>query len=1357
MNLIPSQLTGEFLCVLRATQVSYTPLYAGETFTEHFVVEVVHGAPTEVSCSGSSCGPRAALSTDMLEFTSPCGGQASRTFTILNECGIELHYQIVECDSAVFKPTQCHGVIAAHSRQNVTIKFCPSLPIRYHNKLTVLVDYHCPLTLDLLGTSNDSKYEFLGRYPSDPRPVLAQHVMNLAGFQEKGWAIYPPADIQAKAEAELANGVGQRPPSSSVVAQPLVTLSTRNIDFGACPAGSRKLVDSIKPQTMSLSNTTLGDLDVSWISPGSSFSIEPTRFTLPKGETKLFMVNFRPVHANQFYHAHFDCYIEYTGNVDTMPDEYIMPPIHETLEVHAHSYPVAPPTKLVWSDSRLLCPPSHQAMPSYVSVVVSNEGESSALLNFSASPSSNTQIECLPGTCVVAPRSKQLVNVMVTSTALGTSDHTVVCEINGTAKHVLTVVSAVHTSTLALGNQAQLFFPPTCAGLRQTSSFEIHNPTGAPTWFNWELSEEMAKCLSVYPVAGELQPNDKITCNWSFESPEPGAFSWRVPCSYGSLGTTGSASSDNLSGDSVGLSHIVVIAECCPGELQVVQRSIDLGEVVFNGEPRQFSVSMYNPTSVDVQYLLETDDDNVVLTLDHIDSMLPSMCRREVQISAQPKREGQFTANVYYSVGSEENYRELFNVTLDSVSPCLEVTNACCTSLSKGEIWRRFDLVALNELLRGTVIEDLSQTAGLDSVTLDFGAAVEGSVPREVCIELTNTGGCPASWSLLFPEDLTYRPERWAEKDEPSEAELHQTQMVKDKIFEATPSTGSLAQGASTTIKLRYKHSRPAKDQLAVFFQIGSRPKVALNLQARTIAPCGSHLDDLTGTFPLEPVPIGTTLPPVQHITLRNSGDAAITVTVDATDFAASKADNFNFDVFKCEAAEYEVSPDCDLVIPVRFHPIEVKEYTATLTLHFADGTPDRSLSVVGQGFDPRARAVPPSIADAQLAVPARPYDGGVQHAATLTAERLHFGTVATNSRSQRMLFVCNTHPEGHWLSVKFDAGLYSDVVQFEPREAVLTTGESRAVRVHFKPSGVPRIVSMDACCAVTDLNVVAAHTEATDEAKAALEESLTYFTFTDAGRTGRGRAGGYGPVEPAMGHATTRGVVTDLASFPDQVLEAGFRPAFETAMDSTAREIPTSAKRVAVSDLELRTTKYHALPPIQMMTKRRAEDPAPLAPPMLLFCGISGTVVLSDEADASEQFIDGSGVEMGAGVGTLKSESKDEDSVVTELLSVMFDEIIHAEDMGTALADTSAPPIYFRQLRAPGPPAGSDSVTDGVGTEPAVAAANGSLASLAQPKAMATVEELLENTFANILAEASCGEFDVTARTRKRVGSGIV
>ena len=70
---------------------------------------------------------------------------------------------------------------------------------------------------------------------------------------------------------------------------------------------------------------------------------------------------------------------------------------------------------------------------------------------------------------------------------------------------------------------------PTCVGSVTTRTVEMHNPTGVPMYYSWNIPDSCSKILLVEPKRGVLRGNERHTLYWHFAPKKSGTYSIKVP------------------------------------------------------------------------------------------------------------------------------------------------------------------------------------------------------------------------------------------------------------------------------------------------------------------------------------------------------------------------------------------------------------------------------------------------------------------------------------------------------------------------------------------------------------------------------------------------------------------------------------------------------------------------------------------------------------------------------------------------------------------------------------------------------------------------------------------------------------
>lgn len=232
-------------------------------------------------------------------------------------------------------------------------------------------------------------------------------------------------------------------------------------------------------------------------------------------------------------------------------------------------------------------------------------------------------------------------------------------------------------------------------------------------------------------------------------------------------------------------------------------------------------------------------------------------------------------------------------------------------------------------------------------------------------------------------------------------------------------------------------------------------------------------------------------------------------------------------------------------------------------------------------------------------------------------------------------------------------------------------------------------------------------------------------------------------------------------------------RAGVERPSSATRLQKLSGERSIPVSDTDLRTTKYQALPPIRVEHEKRAATPPPFEPPTVLFIGITAVVyaekpptdaveIIEEDEDelleasdtTPKDFVDRRMFEPSApsaDSGPIPwSESNGEADAVVDILSSIMQQVVEDDDFTTSIQNVAQgeEPVYYRQFAYTLPEDGSASESESKDSSPAAAAA--AEADLrADPAFLALAEECLEMIFASMISGADSGEVDLTARSR--------
>ena len=1512
-------------------RIVYAPKSTAENCTEFIDIRVFKGNSLAIACHGTSLGPDVSLNNSTINFLDAvCGQNVHKVIKLVNKAAMATQYQVLADKNGAFGFSSLSGKLGPNETKQITVTFEPDAPIHYSREVDILVHHHAPLRLNVhgnaIGLLRDHHIERV-----EPTPILQRHIVAYNVKEERGLAQYPPSSLRemassgtikvdgqghlawatssvsgaqdlrfckpeeaksaesgepgtskgsrSKRDHSVSKGKGSQ---SSLGAASLaveaeteedsrdfMSLSSSFIDFGCCPAGSRKKVATIPSQTVTFTNPTEGELLLSWMTGTEPFAVHPVEAAVAPGATQVFNLTFEPVYVDHFYTRELECFVSYTEDRHPRPTEdvFFTRPWHLLTTASGHTFPPTDPSppKLVWDSERILFPAAKAGKKACVTVIVENVGETTTKLDFGSASGAGVRggmWSCTPRAVLISPHARQLLSFELIANQAGRFETEAKCILNGMSEQVqtLTLVGSAFEPRITLSDEGSVYFPPTQVGTSIAINQTVQNASLVPVKYVWRIPQSHEGVFSIEPAGGVLGPNQRAVHTWLFSPTEAKMYPCRIPViilDEGERPTT--AGGMNVAQDSA-----VMVAEGTVGLLTSTPDTV-LVQDSLAGKPVDRVVTLFNPGTTSVRYMLFHDGGDCI-ALSHTYGVLAPGSERNLRVkvsSPGPETAGDFTSTIFYQFDTTEDFdappTPLCTIDATFVRPHIAVTDARATGLSKGRLWTMLGLTELNAALADTA-SGLTTDGEADEPLFDlyFDTAVLGEDDSVVDLQFTNTGVSKASWSIVFPDQLVYAPERWAAKTTLTSREAQEKEILASKIFQVYPRKGELEAGETVVVQMKYKHLHVDDDRLTVFLRVGGRPEVWLDLHGKTLPTGDGYLQLQSSHTQLEPVPIGLALPSVQYYNLHNDGDETLSFKLDRSALVRLQEDNYGFPVIQCDVARGVIPARGSFTLPIKFWPVEPKEHSATLQIECDDNAPV-PLTIHGCGYDDRSGAdLPPRFVDGRNAIPSEQAVVKRGQQGCLSHERLYFGDVPMFSVNRRVVFLRNDSVDRHAMSYRFRClPQYENVVQIEPASGQLAGGDSVAVRITLSACDGPSVYDFDIMCDVVNEQALSNYEQAVADSDRAREDAATHFTLTDAGRTGRGRAGGHSIVTTEQGMRSVRGAHVSLGDFPDALLATGHQPSYTTnlstalapgapdpghvrattstnraqtlrqqvltqtgrvaggpfeqnqtmsgdmkvfeesfSQDKTATwgplvsgetrvgvERPSSATRlqklsgersIPVSDTDLRTTKYQALPPIRVEHKKRVTTPPPFEPPTVLFIGItahvyagaiaedeSTTIYLDDELELAavsstqNDFVDRRMFEPsspGADSAPIAwSESNGEADAVVDIISAIMQQVVEDDDFSESIQNVvqGEEPVYYRQFAEKLPEDVGDAEEEPTLTEDNGSGATASVDLRADPAFLSLAEECFDSIFASMIASADNGDIDLTARSR--------
>ncbi|CAH3197012.1 unnamed protein product, partial [Porites evermanni] len=686
----------------------------------------------------------------------------------------------------------------------------------------------------------------------------------------------------------------------------------------------------------------------------------------------------------------------------------------------------------------------------------------------------------------------------------------------------------------------------------------------------------------------------------------------------------------------------------------------------------------------------QTARDILALEISSQSGVIPARTSQKITATAYPSRRIAYQFKLSYELLSMFDdgkpfitcsKRQLTELQCQGVYPTLSVTDARCLGSGKGyskvHIWSLFSLESLNECLESDPSPSELLYAAVTRhstrrrvpvntraiMDFNFGAAPLGVDPCVVHLNLKNTGSVPSEWAFLFPSDLQLELEYWAETGEYDEDELHEMQVMDNKLFSIEPRGGKLLPGESHTVTLTYSHTVIGTNRLPVLFKVMRGREILVNFVGVTVDPESYYVHFPTTRHLFEPVPVGGTSPPVQVYELYNGGSRAVNYELDMEPLAQVQAQNYGCRIFECLNPSGEIPPGCFALIYWQFAPLEARTYMVDIPVRIVGGE-TVLVTFTGVGYDQRIMGDTLPVRDMGCTkVPDKQVVQVPKQLSYLSVECISFGDVPLYAVSHRIFFLTNSSKD-HIISFRWllEGSALEQVVMIEPDQGFLKPQQTVLLKISFFSCGPPSHYDMDIVCEIVDETEMAEYNHKLICWTNMKEEKQYTFTITE----------------------------NDLK-----------RPSSGPQLKS----IKQPNRSISYSEGDLR--KYQALPPIgsprettrkKRGTATRQETPPPPVPPetFLLHLGVTARTHSIGEfnrkfSSSVDNFvIDQRYVLAQGSVGNQEREelsalvtcSRPEMGIIQNVLSIILRGLLDDDNFHQRMAEISQEPVpYFRQL----------------------------------------------------------------------------
>ncbi|XP_074643169.1 cilia- and flagella-associated protein 65-like [Tubulanus polymorphus] len=1109
--------------------LTYTPHMVNLTSIDYFhVIAIGNLSKTVIKCVGSSVGPKVRLSSSVINYIQVDSGTSkTKTFEIINDSDVEATVQFqLDCKESVFKFSKTSFVISGKSSETVIVKFQPIHPINYYRQITCIVNNQGPLTLDLLGTCHTEQ--------GKPAVLQNKHIDRYQTHKERGLSMFPPEQLnemfksgklevdkngslmykEAEAMEPFCQPAQKIPPydfffndgyhSDTVHAIPHVSTDTINMDFGNCTHE----LQYIEPKSICLTNHTKGKITVTWMGgPDHVFSVQPQTMDIPPLKSASFRISFKPSASNTFFGAELECFAFYKSLRDyrLVEDLTHSPPWCVTVTCTGQTFQAGNETFLPrysLDSASLVFPAVNVNDATYRTVTLRNTGNNPILYNFEKDPNGIFSVKPSQG---LLTDELQIFVIKCVPNTVKVFKNSMKLKLNDANKNDvdITLFGSAETPDVLLDSDGVMYFKPTCVGTNSRRQFSVRNVSRIPIRFEWHLTHEESKVLSVEPRCGIIQPNEIQPHLWTFTPREQSKMVLKP-----NLVVWGQGQSNKCSGGKKRKFPVRVIGEGLTGDIQADEQYVDFGNVVV-GSSQTKSFTIFNNSNCNLDYKLhieqniegpypesQTKGDPVALILDETRGTLPARSKHTIHGIVKPLRRVFYQFTVSYELLTPEadekissEHHHLCHILATGVFPFLTVTDARCAGsaigISKKQLWNLFNVDNLNvcldadpnpmELMYSAITRQghhrRPEVFTRDIVDFNFSAAPLHSEPCEVFLKFKNNGAVPTEWGFYFPCDLQMELEYWAETGEYDADELHEMKVMDNRLFSIEPKCGKLEPGEHTVVKFTYNHKMAGTDRLPVLLKLARGREIMLNFIGVTVEPDRKYLHFPSNKHTFAPVPIGEKNSPVQVYELYNGGALPVQYDVDQRPELELTRANFNHPVFECVNPIGKILPGRSAAIGWKFSPLEARTYTMNVPIRIHNGD-CAVITFTGIGYDKRLMGDTMPIVDQTESngVPTTqtvPLPGQL---AFLSEERISFGNLPLFSCGRRVIYLSNRSPD-HTISFKWHVtvGTDKEVVRVSPNCGVLKPSCSQQIQIKFLACTVPSFYDIDLVCEITD------------------------------------------------------------------------------------------------------------------------------------------------------------------------------------------------------------------------------------------------------------------------------------------------
>ncbi|XP_077437145.1 cilia- and flagella-associated protein 65 isoform X1 [Vanacampus margaritifer] len=1162
-------LGSEFICDIEigrvapggsvTAKVTFVPSVADSVSVEYLTVEC-KGAlnKTVLKLIGNCTGPKLSFSSSVVDFGCvEAGAAASQTIDMINSSCVHAIYQWdLDCAGhSVFSIQPQHGTLAPKSCITLTIVYLPSVPFAHHRSVTCFILHGEPLFLDLIGSCHSDLQkpaaltpEHLEESQEDRSDVMSFLLpSNSTQLDPQAFCLF--ADEKSSRQSdnislarsmtpkEDADQAGSAEADSAASSSPSTRVSVVPSELLFNQLTSSVSASSAPSQGVAVTNNAAVKVTLVWTNASDSpFSVSPSTRDLSPLKSTSFRVAYNPKQANALHAAQLECLAFKAQPDDSCEnEEQISPPWCVIVRVIGHSfdrgkehfYPhfSLEPSKVVFTGL---------SVRSYQTLLLRNTGEQPLTfcrnLNESFDPTLEMSVSVVPRCGLLPPGAHQILTVITTPKEDSPVDGVKLrLQLNCTKSTTeLTVFSMLEKMNMSLGGDASLYFQDTCVGSPTQQSHHIRNVCRIPLGFQWSIRDSDQHLISVQPESGELQANESAHQKWSFNPKEEKTYVFEPTLSFWPIQDPNYIKS---------ILTLKVVGKGAKGFIQAVKDVLEMGDTLV-GRCQSIDVPLVNNSTCSISFNLSIQQTlpeeqlqqdlqpaPIALQLDCEGATVAAQSSFLLRATFRPDRQASYRWAVSYQTLDSSGallspLQALCEVRAKGVFPTMQVSDVCSGGvaawLSKTYVWKLLAVDGLNAQLlslpapvehtyrspRGHSMRTYPAILIKAMLDLNFGAAPQNSEASTFALMFHNSGSIPVEWTFLFPDDQQVDFKHWSQREDLCHNELGQMQVAE--LFSVFPLSGTLLSGQQKSVQLSYSHVIAGTHQLPIILKISHGREILLHFQGVTVERERPHLYFLSRHHVFTPIMIGGLTPPMQTYDLYNGGDVPVRYEVDGGVLSQLQEDNFNQPLLSCLNPVGVVLPAKMAKLEFIFSPLEAKMHTVDVPIHVQHG----ETTVVrfdACGLDTQRDVFPSTENKAAARVRRIPIPG---QTAFLSEDNISLGEIPVLSQSSRIFFLTNVS-----LKEIFFKWCLTQVIRIQPKQGLLRPGESIICVLTFMATDFPTIHHLDIICQLTEQAALVQYLDSLQHWEREREQQQNEFTITERDLAGSPKA----PAPPAQ------------------------------------------------------------------------------------------------------------------------------------------------------------------------------------------------------------------------------------------------